>query len=56
MQRVETTNKNLEIIFLDNLRGYCYEPSQHTGNRLVLNNISLQQLTERELGFHLVPK
>ena len=27
--------KNLEIFLVDNLRGYCCEPSQRTGNRLV---------------------
>jgi hypothetical protein len=35
MQRVETTNKNLEIFLVDNLHRYCCEPSQRTGNRLV---------------------
>jgi hypothetical protein len=30
--------KNLEIFLVDNLRGYCCELSQHTGNRLVYIN------------------
>jgi hypothetical protein len=28
--------KNLEIFLVDSLCGYCYDPSQRTGNRLVL--------------------
>jgi hypothetical protein len=27
--------KNIEIFFVDNLRGYCCEPSQRTDNRPV---------------------
>jgi hypothetical protein len=38
IRRVETTNKNIEIFLVDNLRGYCCEPSQRTGNRLVYTN------------------
>jgi hypothetical protein len=34
-RRVRQPIKNLEIFLVDNLRGYCYEPSQRTGNRLV---------------------
>jgi hypothetical protein len=30
--------KNLDIFLLDSLRGYCCEPSQRTGNRLVYHN------------------
>jgi hypothetical protein len=36
IRKVETTNKKLKIFLVDNLCGYCYEPSQRTGNRLVL--------------------
>jgi hypothetical protein len=36
MRRVETTKKNLEIFFVDNLRGYRCEQPQRMGNRLVL--------------------
>jgi hypothetical protein len=35
MRRAKTINKNLEIFLVDNLRGYCCEPSQRKGNRLV---------------------
>jgi hypothetical protein len=31
--------KNLEIFLVDNLCGYCCEPSQRTSNRLVFSNI-----------------
>jgi hypothetical protein len=37
MRRAETINKNFEIFLVDNLRGYCCEPSQRTGNRLVVD-------------------
>jgi hypothetical protein len=36
MRSAETVIKNLEIFFVDNLRGYCCDPSLRTGNRLVL--------------------
>jgi hypothetical protein len=32
MRRAESINKNLEIFLVDNLCGYCREPSQHTDN------------------------
>jgi hypothetical protein len=35
MRRAETINKKVDIFLVDSLRGYCCEPSQHTGNRLV---------------------
>jgi hypothetical protein len=35
MRRAKTINKKLDIFLVDNLCGYCYEPSQRTGNRLV---------------------
>jgi hypothetical protein len=31
--------KNFEIFLVDSLCGYCCEPSQRTGNRLVLLNV-----------------
>jgi hypothetical protein len=35
MQRAEQSIKNFEIFLVDNLRGYCCEPSQRTGNQVV---------------------
>jgi hypothetical protein len=35
MRRAETINKNLEIFLMDNLCGYCCDPSKRTGNQLV---------------------
>jgi hypothetical protein len=32
--------KNIEIFLVDNLRVYCCEPSQHTGNQLVIYKVS----------------
>lgn len=39
--------KNFEIIFVGNLRGYCYEPSQRTDNRLACLNVSWVRLLRR---------
>jgi hypothetical protein len=37
MWKSVTINKKSWDLFVDNLRGYCCEPSQRTGNRLVSN-------------------
>jgi hypothetical protein len=36
MRRAETINKKPLDFLVNSLRGYCCEPSQRTGNRLVL--------------------
>jgi hypothetical protein len=33
--------KNLEILLVDNLRGYCCESSKRTGNRLVTSHLGI---------------
>jgi hypothetical protein len=48
MRRVETTKK-IEIFLVSNLRGYCCEPSQHTGNRLVNNKAPVSTVVPRIL-------
>jgi hypothetical protein len=41
--------KNLEIFLVDNLCGYCCEPSQRTGNRLVCIKASVSTVVPRHL-------
>jgi hypothetical protein len=40
MRRVQSI-KSIEIFFVDSLREYRCEPSQHTVNRLVVNNTTV---------------
>jgi hypothetical protein len=41
MRIAETINKKLEIFLVDGLHGYCCEPSQRKGNRLVVLTLIL---------------